>query len=157
MQEPSQTLLDQRPKLLVIPFDGKDYPVPLLAPKQNRVVVPIIMRLMPRFNKLFSDGKVSLDRLSEVLDEKTYDELLEMYFLALNRAHQISRAEFESTSVPTIDLISGFNIILKATGLFKEAPAGFALMGEAKGPPSPQTGTTLSPASAGAQDGPGST
>ena len=82
----------------VIVIAGREWTVPLLAPKQNRVVVPALLRLA-------TSGA------------EQYDLLLDTVFAALTRASpDIVRDEFEDWPVTTRELLAALPVVAKQTG-----------------------------------------
>jgi hypothetical protein len=85
----------------VIIIAGRGWPVPLLAPRQNRVVVPALMRLGEQ-------------------PAQHYEDLLEAVFAALTRAQpMLDRAEFEDWPIATWELVEAIPVIAIQTGLLK--------------------------------------
>jgi hypothetical protein len=79
----------------------RSWPVPLLAPRQNRIVVPLLL-----------SGK------------RDYESLLALTYAALSRAHAwLSYAEFEDWPVPYCELIGAVPVIATQTGLLSEGPS----------------------------------
>jgi hypothetical protein len=91
---------------------GRDFLVPLLAPRQNRIVLP----------GLLSMGDIA---------EEHYDTLCDVAFAALTRAHpQLCRDEFEVWPVATYELIEALPVIARQTGfLTRRTNAGLAAAG----------------------------
>jgi hypothetical protein len=95
----------------LIAIAGRNWPVPMLAPRQNRVVVPGIMRL-------------------EEQPARQYKDLLDIVFAALTRAHPtLDRTEFEDWPIATWQLVESVPVIAAQTGLLRSArrartPAG---------------------------------
>jgi hypothetical protein len=86
-----------------ITIAGRAWPVPLLAPRQNRVVLPGLMRL----------GKEPAEQ---------YETLLDIVFAALTRAHpSITREEFEDWPIATWELVESIPVIAKQTGLLRSS------------------------------------
>lgn len=84
-----------------IAIAGKRWRVPLLAPRQNRVVLPALVNLGAR-------------------PEEQYGALLDIAFAALTRAHSwLDRAQFEGWPIPTYELIGALPVIATQTGLMK--------------------------------------
>jgi len=82
---------------------GRGWPIPMLAPRQNRVVVPAIMRL----------GAQPALR---------YEDLLDIVFAAMTRAlPALDRAEFEDWPIATWELVEAVPVIAAQTGLLKAA------------------------------------
>src|SRR5215472_12436180 len=83
---------------------GKEWRVPLLAPRQNRVVVPALLRLATR-------------------REEQYDLLLDIVFAALTRGHPgIVRDDFEDWPIATHELLDALPVVARQTGLLKRCP-----------------------------------
>jgi hypothetical protein len=80
---------------------GRAWRIPLLAPRQNRVVLPGLMRL----------GKEPAEQ---------YGTLLDIVFAALTRAHpSIAREEFDDWPIATWELVESIPVIAKQTGLLR--------------------------------------
>lgn len=76
---------------------GREWPIPLLAPRQNRIVVPLLLT-----------GKNDYESLSVVA------------YMALTRAHRhVSRTEFDDWPVPYCELVDAVPVIARQTGLVK--------------------------------------
>ena len=91
---------------LVITLAGREWPIPMLAPRQNRVVIPALMRLGDH-------------------PERKYEDLLDAAFAALTRAHPgIDRAKFEEWPVATWELVEAVPVIASQTGLLKARAPG---------------------------------
>src|SRR5438270_7687216 len=99
---------------------GTEWPVPLLAPRQNRIVVPALMAL---------GGE----------PHAQYDRLLDIVFAALTRAHaSLARDEFENWPIATHELLAALPVIAKQTGLLRTC---FDKLGMRKNPhPEPVEG-----------------
>jgi hypothetical protein len=79
------------------------WPVPHLAPRQNRIVVPALVRLGAQ-------------------PQERYGALLDMIFAALTRAHpDLDREEFEDWPLPACELMDALPVIARQTGLMREA------------------------------------
>jgi hypothetical protein len=103
---------------------GKSWPVPRLAPRQNRVVVPALLRLIPRILKARDEAVAAsesdLTWLGRLVDEPTYDELATVSYTALTRAHpELKPAEFDDMPVETLELIAAVFVIARQAGLLR--------------------------------------
>lgn len=100
---------------------GLEWPIPQLAPKQNRIIVPLVMKLAPRIMNAVNDAKnIDLARFAEAFDEKMYDDLVRINFTALSRAHKgLTMEEFIEMPIETLELVQSFFVIAKQTGLIK--------------------------------------
>jgi hypothetical protein len=89
-----------------ITIAGKSWRVPLLGPRQNRVVVPALMAL--------GAGP-----------HAQYDLLLDIVFAALTRARpHLARDAFEDWPIATSELVDALPVIAKQTGLrLQRSPA----------------------------------
>jgi hypothetical protein len=82
----------------VIVIAGREWRVPLLAPRQNRVVVSALLRLGPRAHE-------------------QYDLLLDIVFAALTRDQpNIVRTEFDDWPIATHELVDALPVIARQTG-----------------------------------------
>jgi hypothetical protein len=82
----------------MIMIAGREWRVPLFAPRQNRIVVPALLRL-------------GTDAAAH------YELLLEIAFAALTRAHpDISRDDFDEWPIATHELIGALPVIAQQTG-----------------------------------------
>ena len=123
MTEPNQAVV---PPFEYISLAGKLWPIPLLGPRQNRIVIPKLMEL---FKKIFSqlpDGyQIGQPITPEVVAGITvstaqYDDMIEVVWLALTKAHpKLGKDEFLDWPIPTAELTGSLFIILKQTGHIK--------------------------------------
>jgi hypothetical protein len=80
---------------------ARKWPVPLFAPRQNRIIVPAMMNLGAR-------------------PETRYEELLDIIFTALGRADPgLDRGEFEDLPIATWEMLEALPTIARQTGLLK--------------------------------------
>lgn len=95
-----------------ISIAGKQWPIPLLAFRQNKMIVPILIRL----------GKPNV--LTEIT-EATMNDLGTMVFIALSRAHPtLTRDEFENWPIRSFELIGALDVIATQTGILVRGEAG---------------------------------
>jgi hypothetical protein len=126
-----------------VALGGQSWPVPTLAARQNRIIDPLILGLLPLFSEWQADKPAALAKLGTV----QYEALLEIAFQAIRRAHpELSRDQFLDLSVTLPELVAAFPVIARQTGVFERASPGEDKAG--KGPPNCPTGTPLSPMSA---------
>jgi hypothetical protein len=143
---------------------GRDWPVPPLAIRQNRVVVPAIMKLMPSLSDFRAalpvvpdpgpagDTPVPAEPVDPLwwrkvpLDQNTIDLLCDAVFHALTRGTPgLARNEFDGLEISPFELFAAIPVVLAATGMFKPAEPGRA--GEPTGEVTPPTSTPSSPTS----------
>lgn len=87
-----------------ITIAGRGWPVPLLAPRQNRIIVPLLMK--------GSSG---------------YAVLLEIAFAALTRAHpHLRREEVDDWPIPFHELCDALPVIARQTGMLRRTSANAA-------------------------------
>lgn len=119
-----------------ITLGGKAFPVPVLAAKQNRLIDPLILRLLPLFSEWQKDRIAALVKLGE----KEYDALIEISYQAIKRAQpEWTRDQFLDLPVTLPELIAAFPVIAQQTGVFKRGEPGEVQAGMT--PPSSPTGT----------------
>ena len=101
----------------VIIVAGRAWPMPPLAPRQNRIVVPLL-----------------------VAGSADYESLSTVVFTALTRAHPaLSRSEFDEWPVPYYELVDAVSAIAQQTGMVKPRRAVSSLDPAPSGahPPTP--------------------
>jgi hypothetical protein len=124
----------------IITIGGKSWPVPVLAARQNRIIDPLILSLLPIFSQWQTDKTAALTKLGA----KEYDALIEIAFQAIRRAApEVTRDQFLDLPVTLPELVSAFSVIAQQTGVFARSEPGEAQAGEAR-----PTGTESSPMSA---------
>jgi len=125
MIKPNEKLLDRTLKLPTISIAGQEWPIPKLAPKQNEVIVPIVLELSTDLVKAMSSPALIRNKmLASVLNAENYRKLNDCVFLAIERGHpDLTRKEFdEEWEVGTMDMIQAFTTIAVQTGLIKLVP-----------------------------------
>jgi hypothetical protein len=107
--EPNAALLDGTTP--TIQLAGRAWPVPMLAPRQNRVVVPGIGRWARSGDPVGTTEQ--------------FDEAIVVVHAALTRAHpSLTREEFEDWPVSARELMAALPVIAQQTGLFVPGEAG---------------------------------
>ena len=126
-----------------ITLGGKQWVIPLLAARQNRIIDPLILKLMPIFAEMSKDQFTGLG----LVTEESYRHFQEICFVAITRNDPtVTRDMFLDLPVTLTEMVSAFPIIAGQTGIFKKADKGDIPSGEAPGaavalPQSPLTGT----------------
>ena len=106
---------------------GEVFLVPILAAKQNKIIDPLILRLLPIFAKWNDDREGALAQLGG----EQYDDLLEIAFVAITRAQpEITREKFLDLPITLPELIAAFSLIAGQTGVFQRSNEE-AVLGEA--------------------------
>lgn len=118
---------------------GKKWSVPMLAARQNKIIDPLILGLLPVFAQWQTDKKATLLQLGT----QQYDALLEIAFIAIGRVHtELTREQFLDLPITLTELIAAFSVIAQQTGIFARGAPGEVLAGNAL------TGMESSPMSA---------
>lgn len=118
----SQLELDAAPKVTLA---GKEYPVPMLVPRQQRIVIPKLLSLM---KSMAANGRVDPTSLTT----EQYDDLLDLVYIALTRGTpDLKRDDFMDTPSSMLELIAAMNTIAEQTGMMKRETPG-AASGEAQ-------------------------
>jgi hypothetical protein len=109
---------------------GRTWAIPVLSPRQNRRVVPRIMKL----------GKINPQDMSE----SDIDDLYEIIFWALTRAYpEVDQKDFMDWPINLPEAIAAIPVIAQQTGVMKqEGDEGPTTAATAE---SPLIGTTSSP------------
>lgn len=112
MTEPNKTLLADE-DVPTITLDGKAWPVPRLAIKQNKRVAPLIAKRSKDIERL---GPENLGALTEELME----DVSTIIFLGLQRGHKdLTREEFEDMPISPKELLGAFWTVAKQSYMFK--------------------------------------
>jgi hypothetical protein len=119
---------------------GREWPVPLLVVRQNRIIVPLILSLVP----LMAAFRVSRQAGLAKVGEKEYDAMSEICYQAIRRAQpEFSHDQFNDLPVQIWEMVQALEVIAEQSGLLKRDDPG-----EAPGVGNPQTGMDSSPTSA---------
>jgi hypothetical protein len=108
-----------------ISIAGRDWPVPQLSPKQNRIVVPALLDVFPKIIRARDAAQEAGDlgglaQLARYLDTAVYDLLTDISFHALTRAHpELKRGDFDELPIDTAELIAAIGVVACQAGLFK--------------------------------------
>jgi hypothetical protein len=114
---------------------GKEWPVPRLAPRQNRIVVPALLELIPMILRARDEAAEagetgSFAQVARYLDTAAYDRLTETVFVALTRAHpDLARTAFDDMPIDTFELIGAVRVIALQAGLIRRAGEADELRG----------------------------
>lgn len=101
-----------------VALGGQIWRVPVLAARQNRIIDPLILSLLPLFARWQTDKAQALSQLGAT----QYEALLEIAFHALRRARpELTRDQFLDLPVTLPELIAAFPIIARQTGVFERA------------------------------------
>lgn len=109
----------------MITLAGRQWALPKLAPRQNRIVVPALLQLVPKILKARDEGdkageKGSFAALAGYLDTGSYDTLAGLVFAALTRANpSLTREDFDDMAIDTFELVAAVVPIARAAGLLK--------------------------------------
>ena len=132
--EPDKTLLDRLGHCETIEIDGREWPIPKLAPRQNEVVIPIILKLWPVFLGLADKGngegakgaQTAIERMRPLLEGDNLKLMYDAIFAALQRGHRsLTRDEFDNEfSISVLEAFAAFKPIATQTGLIQFAPTG---------------------------------
>ena len=106
-----------------IELGGKSWSVPILAARQNRIIDPLILSLLPIFTEWQVDRASALTKLTGSL----YESLQEICYQAIRRAQpDVTRDQFLDLPVTLPELIAAFPVIAKQTGVFVRSTPGEA-------------------------------
>jgi hypothetical protein len=111
-----------------ITLAGRAWAVPKLAPRQNRIVVPALLVLIPKILAArdqadAADERGSFAGLARYLDTQSYDTLATLVFTALTRARpDLAREDFDDMAIDTFELIAAVRTIALQAGLLNVPP-----------------------------------
>lgn len=116
---------DNNESVPTIILAGREWAVPKLAPRQNRIVVPALVALIPKILRARDDADAANDsgsfvQLARYLDTQSYDTLAGLVFAALTRAQpELSRESFDDMAIDTFELVAAVVPIARAAGLLR--------------------------------------
>jgi len=109
--EPNADFLDG--KTPTIEWAGKKWPIPLLAPKQNRHVIPALMRSMKVVAGM-SPEKLKSGSLD--VTEAQMDDLYDIVYWGLKRAHPtLTRDDFDDVDLPMMEMMKMIPVVALAS------------------------------------------
>jgi hypothetical protein len=130
---------------------GQDWPIPLLAPRQNRIVVPAVSKITKRMReiaerklgRLDAEDKASLlaqlgsdaelrkkiwqitdfsFEIASELEPAFFDHIADALYWALTRAHpQLTRPQFDDMAIGMLEMIDAIGTVAQQTGMMKRA------------------------------------
>ena len=114
---------------------GREWPIPVLSIKQNRIVVPAVLGFMPTIARIGAaiagQDKNPLWFNSLSLTTEDFDLMATAVYVALTKGNTgLSRNEFDNLEITLEELIAALPIVAQQTGLLKRA-AGEPATGEA--------------------------
>ncbi|MEI6730855.1 MAG: hypothetical protein WCL30_06300 [Pseudomonadota bacterium] len=118
----------------IIKIAGKDYSIPLMAVKQNRIIEYRVFKNLKLINGLNSQNSDAFDNLTQ----ETIDDLYEIVFVGLTRADvNMTRATFDNLNTGITEIFKAIPVIMQQSGLFAKASQvddsqGEAASGEAR-------------------------
>lgn len=149
---------------------GQDWPIPLLAPRQNRIVVPAVTKITRRmrdiaeqkFASLKEDERQALidslgseaelrTRLWKVtdfsfeiisaLEPEFFDLVSDALYWSLTRAHPtLTRQQFDDMPIGMIEMVDAMGIIAQQTGMMRKVDPSAGPLASAQ-QPSPSSQT----------------
>ncbi len=113
----------------VVALGGREFFIPLLALRQARIVVPGLLKLMPRLNAIQARIAGGDPLGAALLNQDDVDLMIDVVHSGLTRAYpNFSRDQVLDLQAGFADLVAALAVIARQTGLF--APTDAALPGE---------------------------
>lgn len=120
---PNTQLLDAGAPRVVLA--GVTWPVPPLAIKQNRIVLPLLIDLFPEMQAAASlkDAKGDVDQAAfmkavMLFSENTLDKLINVVYTSLLRGHPaLTREQFDNMAISPVELFAALDVVVEAVGL----------------------------------------
>jgi len=111
-----------------VTLGGRQWRVPPLSARQNKIIDPLILGLLPIFSEWQNDRAGALAKLGA----KQYDGLLDIAFVALSRSQpDLTREQFLDLPITLPELIAAFSVIAQQTGVFQKERTGDEALEEA--------------------------
>ncbi|MGO8740071.1 hypothetical protein [Rhodoblastus sp.] len=106
----------------VVALGGQEFFVPTLALRQARVVVPGLLKLMPRLNAIQARIAAGDPLGATLLDKDDVELMIDVVHCGLTRAYpDLSRDDLLDLEAAFPELIAALGAIAKQTGLFTAA------------------------------------
>jgi hypothetical protein len=113
----------------VVALGGREFFIPLLALRQARIVVPGLLKLMPRLNAIQARIAAGDPLGAALLEQDDVELMIDVVHCGLTRAYpEFSRDEVLDLQAGFSDLIAALAVIARQTGLF--APTENPPLGE---------------------------
>jgi len=117
-----------------ITLGGKEWAVPMLAARQNKIIDPLILGLLPMFGDWQTNRFLALSKITP----KDYEALQEIAYQAIRRASpEVTRDQFLDLPITLPELVAAFPVVAQQTGVFKRGEPG-----EAQAETAPQNSLT---------------
>jgi hypothetical protein len=106
----------------VAALGGREFFIPALSLRQSRIVVPGLLKLLPRLNAIQARIGAGDPLGAALLEQDDLDLMIDVVHAGLSRAHpDLTRDDLLDLEAGFADLAGALAIIAKQTGLF--APA----------------------------------
>lgn len=106
-----------------VTLGGKKWDIPMLSARQNRVVDPLILGLLPLFATWQGDRAAALGMLAQ----PQYEALQEIAYQGILRGRpDITRDTFLDLPVSLPELVTAFAVVAEQTGIFSRGDPGEA-------------------------------
>lgn len=115
----------------------KEWPIPVLSIRQNRIVVPAVLAFMPiiaRIMKAIASQNENPEWYSDIkLTTPEFDLMSEAIYVSLTKGTPgLARNEFDNMEVTMEEMFAALPMVAKQTGIIKQEAAGATQAGEAK-------------------------
>ncbi len=121
----------------VIVLAGQEWIIPVLAIRQNRIVVPRLRKLIPLLGRAARDPLsaelMSADCLAaneELMTEGVVNEIVLVLHAALTRAYEITLEEFLDLEIAPHEWVGALGVVIQQTQFFKTGGGRVATAGE---------------------------
>ncbi|MBB4200690.1 hypothetical protein CCR94_01100 [Rhodoblastus sphagnicola] len=106
----------------VVALGGREFFVPALSLRQARIVVPGLLKLLPRLNAIQTRIGAGDPLGAALLDKDDLDLMIDVVHAGLTRAYpDFSRDDLLDLEAGFADLAGALAVIAKQTGLFAQA------------------------------------
>jgi hypothetical protein len=111
----------------VVSLGSQEFFVPMLALRQARVVVPGLLKLMPRLNAVQARIGAGDPLGAAMLEQDDFDLMIDVVHCGLTRAYPgFSREGLLDLQAGLAELVAALAVVAKQTGLFSPMDAPLA-------------------------------
>jgi hypothetical protein len=108
----------------VASLGGQEFFVPVLALRQARIVVPGLLKLLPRLNAIQARVGAGDPLAATALDQGDVELMIDVVHCGLTRAYpELARDDLLDLQAGFTELVAALGLIARQTGLFAPADA----------------------------------
>lgn len=116
-----------------VTLGGKEWPIPKLAPRQQRLIVPALLAIMPTLGMIIAavESKDPMAIAQMQVNDDVYDKIVDVVYAALTRADpELKKEDFLDIAIDARDMFAALPVVMAQTGMMERAKPGDKPAGE---------------------------